>query len=163
MIVFVILSILIIAQIIVRFTLNEKFKNISNNLNIEMTKFEIVENHKKKNLVAGIVGFIVVLIIFTFPVALNVLLYMHFPKEMLIGKLNLCFSFILSFSIFMVANLIQYKIIKCYIHEFKVANPNVSNDQLPNISFKDVFVLDLTNILTTAICIALTIALYFII
>ena len=88
---------------------------------------------------------------------------MHFPKEMLIGKLNLCFSFILSFSIFMVANLIQYKIIKCYIHEFKVANPNISNDQLPNISLKDVFVLDLTNILTTAICIALTIALYFII
>ena len=82
MIVFVILALLIITQIILRIVFNKKIKNVSETINYEMSKFENIENHKRKNALSTIVAFLISIIIFTFPVAINILfdLCKHFCK-----------------------------------------------------------------------------------
>ena len=59
MIVFVILALLIIAQIILRIVYNKKIKNVSETINYEMSKFENIENHKRKNALSTIVAFLI--------------------------------------------------------------------------------------------------------
>lgn len=162
MIVFVILALLIIAQIILRIVYNKKIKNVSETINYEMSKFENIENHKRKNALSTIVAFLISIIIFTFPVAINILFYMHFPVKMFVGKLNICFTFFLAYAVFMVANLIQYKIINCYIYEHKTKNPTAKEEELPNIKLKNIAYVELFNVFTTAICLILSLALYFV-
>ena len=50
---------------------------------------------------------------------------MHFTKEMFIGKLNFLFTFFLGYALFILANIIQYKIIKSYVIEYKQTNPEI--------------------------------------
>lgn len=162
MILFIVVSFLIIIQIIFRVVYNKKIKTISKELNDEFAKFEVIPNYKKKNNLATLVSFCAAAIIYTFPASLNVIFYMHFPKEMLFGQLNMLFSVFLIFNLFAVINLIHHKILQCYIIEHIQANKDIDTLTLPKIDLKKSLILDFTNIVTSLMIVVMIIALYII-
>ena len=63
MILFVILAIMIIAQIVTRIILNEKLKNLTSELNSELAKFENIDGYKSKNIIATVASLVISLIV----------------------------------------------------------------------------------------------------
>lgn len=160
MILFIILALILLTQIIIRFSLKNKINNVINIFNQEFDKFQVIDNYKKKQTKSIFVSFLITLLVFSLPIALNIILYMHFPKEMVIGKMNLLFTFIILFSLFIVYDLIYTQILKCYVDEFKENNLNIEEDALPKLNLKYSIVNSSLNYINTVIIIIFIITIY---
>ena len=160
MIIFIIISLIIIAQIVVKIVLRDKIKTCNFLFNNEMSKFYNIPNHKRKSVIASIVSICLSLLVLVLPITLNITLYMHFPKEMFIGKLNFLFTFFLGYALFILANIIQYKIIKSYVIEYKQTNPEIDDELLPNIYLKKVFLVELSNVFVSLFVLILVVILF---
>ncbi len=160
MIVFIVIALIIISQIVVKIVLKENIKTYNFIFNNEMAKFSNIPNYKRKSVVASVVSILLSLLVLMLPIALNITFYMHFPKQMFVGKLNFLFTFFLGYSLFILANVIQYKIIKSYVFEYKQTNPEIDDELLPNINLKKVFLVELSNVFVSLFVLVLIIVLF---
>lgn len=160
MIIFVIIALILIAQIIYKIVRRDQINQQNFYFDQEMSKLSIIPNIKKKNILIMFVSIVLSLICLSLPIALNVSLHMQFPKEMFIGKLNFLFTFVLAYSCFILMNIINHKILKSYIYEYQLKNPDVNEDVLPKIDLKMIFINDLTNVFITIFVLVLIVALY---
>ena len=160
MILFVILAILLIAQVITYFLNRQKIKKINDEISKEHEKLKVIPNFKKKSVLVYVVAFLLTALVYFFPVTLNIVLHMHFSSKMFLGKLNLIFTFVLSFSAFIVVDIIQNKILQSYVIEYKQKNPDINPSDLPDINIKKIFIVDLLNIFTSVISVVLVIILF---
>lgn len=162
MIVIIVVALIMITQIIIKIVKREAIKADNYYFEQEMAKLSIIPNHKKKSVLATIVSILLALVVLCLPIAINTTFYIHFPIEMLFGKINMLFTFVLAYLCFILMNLIHHKIIKSYIYEYKQNNPEVDDNLLPSINLKKVFLSDLSNVFITIFISVLLIALFFI-
>lgn len=160
MIVFIVMALILITQIILRIVLRKRFSDLSFELDNEMAKFSILPNYKKKMALATFLSILLTLVVLILPIALNVWLHMFFPVIMFFGKLNLLFTYFLAYSFFIIVNLIQNKMLKSYVYEYKVANPEVDESLLPVINLKKVLYSDLCNFFISIFVTLLIVALF---
>lgn len=160
MIIFIVIGLFLIGQIVYKLVLKERIKQQNFYFEEEMAKLVNVPTLKKKTPLITFVSIVLSLICLSLPIALNVSLHMQFPKEMFLGKLNFLFTFLLSYGCFVLMNIIHHKIVKSYIDEYKIKNPDVNEELLPKINLKYIFINDLTNVFVTIFVLILIISLY---
>lgn len=160
MILFLIIALVFIGQILYKVINRQKIRVEKFYLDEEYAKFNILPNYRKKSIVASIISIILSLVCLTFPIALNISFYMQFPKYMLFGKINLLFTFVIAYLCFILMDLINNKILLSYIYEYKQSNPEISDEMLPSINLKKIFINDITNIYITIFITIVIIALY---
>ena len=99
-----------------------------------------LQNFKKKNTFALLVSAIITIMIFTLPVSLIIILYLHFPVRMFFGQVNLILTYLGLMSIIIVFDIMRVKILNGYIVE---ANNEGSNIKM--ISIKENIICNLLN------------------
>lgn len=161
MIVFIVLSIVFVLQIIFKIVFKNNLKKFNTELNECFDAYHNIPQFRKYNILSLLFSIIVNILIFTLPVTLNVLFYIHFPIEMIVGKLNILFTFVLSFFIIILLNHFQYKIFNYFIKEVNEKRNN-EQEELPSINLVHIFISDLLNVITTSFIYFFVLVLYFI-
>ena len=114
-----------------------------------------LQNFKKKNTFALLVSAIITIMIFTLPVSLIIILYLHFPVRMFFGQVNLILTYLGLMSIIIVFDIMRVKILNGYIVE---ANNEGSNIKM--ISIKENIICNLLNPLNSGLYAVLVIAMF---